>query len=188
MKGREIVSKFSFLINLLKLLVKIIPKMLFNILWNVLRGSESKLALLVRYLYVNKYSKQCGDNVFIGCNVILKNVDKLVLGSNVSIHANTYIDSAGEVHIGDNVSIANQTTIISFDHTWSNKQIPIKYNEIKLGKVFIDDDVWIGAGCRILSDVLINSRSIVAAGAVVNKDVYSNTIVGGIPAKKIKEI
>lgn len=66
--------------------------------------------------------------------------------------------------------------------------VPIKYNKLKYRKVEISDDVWIGCGCRVLSGVVIGKRSIVAAGSVVNKIVNSNIIVGGVPAKEIKEI
>lgn len=165
-----------------------IPKFLFRISWSFFDGSESKAALLARYLYIKKYSNKSGINIFIGKGVTIKSVELLTIGSNVSIHAGTYIDAAGEVKIGSNVSIANQTSIISFEHTWEETRVPIKYNKVITDRIVIENDVWIGAGCRILSGTTLGSRSIVAAGAVVNKNVQSNTIVGGIPAKKIKDI
>lgn len=116
------------------------------------------------------------------------NIGKLTLGNNVSIHPLCYIDAAGEIFIGDNVSIAHCSTIISTNHTWKDVDIPIKYNPEKFGKVIINEDVWVGCGCRILSGVTVKKRSVIAAGSVVNKDVESNTIVGGVPAKVIKEI
>lgn len=66
--------------------------------------------------------------------------------------------------------------------------IPIKYNEVKLSRVTILDDVWIGCACRILSGTTIDHRCIIAAGAVVNRDCESNKIYGGIPVKIIKKI
>ncbi len=54
--------------------------------------------------------------------------------------------------------------------------------------ITIGDDVWIGGGCTILAGVTIGDNSIVAAGSVVTKDVPSNTIVAGNPAKRIKDI
>ncbi|WP_252501998.1 acyltransferase [Sporosarcina sp. Marseille-Q4943] len=181
-------KKLRRLIRFIEFISKFVPKPLFVFLWRFSDSSESKVALLIRYLYVKKYSNDCGENIYIGKGVILKNIEHLTLGSNISIHAYNYIDAAGGITIGDNVSIANQSSLISFEHTWEEDNIPIKYNKVKKERIVIQNDIWIGTGCRILSNVTLYRRSIVAAGAVVNKDVLPNTIVGGIPARKIKDI
>lgn len=188
MSGRDIFNKLRYIILFFKILINIIPNFLLTFIWDSFSNSESKIILFFRYLYLTKNCKECGENVYIGRNVILKNMKKLSLGNNISIHSGTYIDAAGEIIIGDNVSIANQSSIISFEHSWEQKEIPIKYNKVILKKILIKNDVWIGTGCRILSGVTINSRSVVAAGAVVNKNVDSGIIVGGVPARKIKNI
>lgn len=188
MNGRALFRKLSWVICIINVIFKFIPNIILKFILLLLDNSESKIALLFRYLYVKKRAKNCGENIFIGRNVVLKNLSKLDLGSNISIHSTCYLDAAGEIKIEDNVSIANQTSLISFEHTWENSEIPIKYNPVKLGKIHICEDVWIGCGCRILSNVKINSRSIVAAGAVVNKNFKESVIVGGVPAKVIKEI
>ena len=84
--------------------------------------------------------------------------------------------------------LAHNSTIMTTNHTWNDIEIPIKYNKTTKGPVNIDNDVWIGCGCRILSGVNIKTRSIVAAGAVVNKDIEANSLFGGVPAKLIKKI
>ena len=106
-----------------------------------------------------------------------------------------YIDGCGGIEIGDNVSIAHSTSIVSFNHTYEKVDIPIKYNPISCGYIYIYNDfcsvyndVWIGCGVRILSGVTIGNRSIVAAGSVVTANVTPYTLVGGIPAKFIKQI
>lgn len=92
----------------------------------------------------------------------------------------------GGIEIGNDVSIAHQTSILSANHTWEDESIPIKYNAVAFQPVHIENDVWIGCGCRILCGVKIHSRSVVAAGAVVCKDVESHTAVGGVPARVLK--
>ena len=99
-----------------------------------------------------------------------------------------YIDGYGGLTIGNNVSIAHATSVLTTNHTWADTSIPIKYNPETLGPVVIEDDVWLGAGVRVLAGITIAKRAIVAAGAVVNKNVQSNCIVGGIPARVIKNI
>jgi len=64
----------------------------------------------------------------------------------------------------------------------------LKDQPLKGGKVIIGKNVWIGANVTILKDVNIGDNSIIGAGAVVTKDIPSNVIVGGVPAKIIKEI
>ena len=126
--------------------------------------------------------------VYVGSFVTLKNFDKISIGSNVSIHDSCYIDGLGGCFIGNNVSIAHQSSILTFNHTWSDINLPIKYNPVLMSTVFIADDVWIGCGVRIMPGVSIGTRSVVAAGAVVVYDVPSNCLVGGVPAKVIKKL
>ena len=65
---------------------------------------------------------------------------------------------------------------------------PAKRKSLDLAKIVIKKNAWIGAGAIILPGVTVGENAIVAAGAVVNKDVADNTIVAGVPAKKIKNI
>jgi len=188
MSGREKMEKYRHLIGLIIAINTIVPKFIFNFLWVITASSEGSLPLLIRYFYVKKYAKVCGDNIYIGKYVTIKNIQSLILESNISIHAYVYLDAYGGIDIGKNVSIANHSTLVSFEHTWLDYNKPIKYNQVESRQVKIENDVWIGSGCRILSGVTIHTRSIIAAGAVVNKNVHSNVIVGGIPCKVIKQI
>ena len=120
--------------------------------------------------------------------MILENLQSRSFGDNVSIHPFCYLEGAGGIEIGNNVSLAHVTSVLSVNHTWSYSELPIKYNPIEHAPVKICDDVWIGCGCRIMAGVTVYSRSIIAAGAVVTKDVEPNTLVGGVPAKCIKSI
>ena len=99
-----------------------------------------------------------------------------------------YIDGAGGIEIGNDVSIAHSSSILSTNHTWNDVTVPIKYNKETFSKVTIENDVWIGCGCRILAGVTLHERSVIAAGAVVTSTVESNSVYGGIPAKLIKKI
>lgn len=188
MSGRDNFKRYNKLILLLEKVIFILPKRLLDSLYTILNISDSKISLLFRYLYLRKYAGNIGENIYIGKYTILKNIEKLNIGDNVSIHSFCYLDSAGGISIGNNVSIANTTSIISFDHTWDNNEIPIKYNEVKMKEIKIMDDVWIGNGVRILGGVTINSRCVIAAGAVVNSDTAKSSIFGGVPARLLKKI
>jgi acetyltransferase-like isoleucine patch superfamily enzyme len=77
---------------------------------------------------------------------------------------------------------------MSTNHSWSDSTLTIRDNPVSASEVSIDDDVWIGCGSRILAGVHIGTRSVVAAGAVVTQNVPSYIVVGGVPARTIKQI
>jgi acetyltransferase-like isoleucine patch superfamily enzyme len=188
MAGRKFFNRISIIINIFSSIISIFPSKLNVQVFYLLRYFPGKMGIGFRYLYLRSLAIKCGKNVSIHQGVYLKSIRKLAIGNNVSIHPMCYIDAAGGLEIKDNVSIAHSCSILTTNHQWSDISIPIKYNNIIYGKVSINDDVWIGCGCRILAGVTIGNRAIVAAGAVVNKNVENNTIVGGIPAKILKNI
>ncbi|KAF2328182.1 sugar O-acetyltransferase [Flavobacterium ginsenosidimutans] len=106
------------------------------------------------------------------------------IGKNVFINFDcTFLDLGG-ITIEDNVLIAPRVNIISEGHPISSQN----RKSLVPGAVHIKKNAWIGTAATILSGVTVGENSIVAAGAVVAKDVPDNTIVGGIPAKIIKAI
>ncbi len=106
------------------------------------------------------------------------------IGKNVFINfACTFLDLGG-ITIEDNVLIAPKVSLLSEGHPAS----PWDRHSLTVGHIHIKKNAWIGAGATILQGVTIGENAIVAAGAVVSKDVPDNTVVGGIPAKIIKTI
>lgn len=187
MRKRDTIKRYSKLINICLKISKIFPKKFYLFLLKVIRQHDNLVAIFIRYICLKNCAKSCGNNVAIFSNVYLFNIHNLELGDNVSIHQMCYIDASGGIRIGDDVSIAHNTTIMSEEHIFSDLNINIKDQGCEYKKTLIDNNVWIGAGCRILAGSNINSGSIVAAGAVVTGTVNQNTIVGGVPAKVIKE-
>jgi len=102
----------------------------------------------------------------------------------IGIH-NTII---GPVCIGNHVNLAQGITITALNHNFEDASKRIDEQGISTKPVVIGDDVWIGANAVILPGVTIGSHCVVAAGAVVTKDVPDNCVVGGVPAKLIKRI
>ncbi|TCC96013.1 sugar O-acetyltransferase [Pedobacter hiemivivus] len=106
------------------------------------------------------------------------------IGKNVFINFDCVFLDLGGITIGDNVFIAPKVSLLSEGHPTSIKD---RHSLIPKA-IHIKKNAWIGANATILPGVTIGENSIVAAGAVVSKDVADNTIVGGIPAKFIKNI
>jgi len=106
------------------------------------------------------------------------------IGKNVFINFGCTLLDLGGITIEDNVLIGPNVSLLSEGHPVS----PQERHSLKVAQIHIKKNVWIGAGATILQGVTIGENSIVAAGAVVSQDVPDNTIVGGIPAKIIREI
>ena len=132
----------------------------------------------------------------VGRNVIFDPFDKIGY-KNVSIGNDVFIGpgatfSASKSHItiGNKVMFGPNVTIMGGDHNHSiigKYMFDVKVKNIDDDQpIIIKDDVWIGAGAIILKGVTIGEGSIVAAGALVIKDVEKYSIVGGVPAKHIK--
>jgi acetyltransferase-like isoleucine patch superfamily enzyme len=108
----------------------------------------------------------------------------LKIGKNVFINFDcTFLDLGG-ITIDDGVLIAPKVSLLSEGHPIS----PENRHSLMVGHIHIKKNAWIGANATILQGVTIGENAVVAAGAVVSNDVPDNTIVGGIPAKVIKEI
>lgn len=129
-----------------------------------------------------------GRNSCIDCTGVISELgESLVIGNNVGISPNAVIFVRGRVEIGDDTIIGPNLTLIAENHIFSDKDKPINTQGVTRCGVTIGKDCWIGANVTILDDVTIGDHAIVAAGAVVNKDVQPFAIVGGVPAKLIKD-
>lgn len=106
------------------------------------------------------------------------------IGENVFINAGCNFQDQGGIIIGDNTLIGHNVVFATLNHGFN----PNKRSWIYPKAIVVGQNVWIGANATILQGITIGDNSIIAAGAVVSKDVPPNTIVGGIPAKIIREI
>lgn len=106
------------------------------------------------------------------------------IGKNVFINFDCVFLDMGGITIDDNVQIAPKVSLLTEGHAIE----PEKRQFLIPKGIHIKKNAWIGAGATILQGVTIGENSVVAAGAVVSKDVPDNVIVGGVPAKILKEI
>lgn len=106
------------------------------------------------------------------------------IGKNVFINFDCIFLDLGGITIEDDVMLAPNVRLLSEGHPVS----PESRHSLMTGHVHIKRNAWIGANATILPGVTIGENAVVAAGAVVSKDVPDNTIAGGIPAKVIKNI
>lgn len=188
MNGRKLYDLFKPLLLLTAYFLKIFPQAVRIWLWKLADLLPSIFSVGLRWSIANANGVELGDNVYFGHNVTVKNWHRLVIGNNVSIHENCFIDASGGVSIGSNVSIAHGASIVSFDHDYSNPQVPIKYADLIPEKIIMGNDIWVSAGVRILRGSTIGDRCVVAANAVVRGKLDGGSIYGGVPVKKLKDI
>lgn len=186
-RGREKFQKFKPLILIISKFFSLFSKKWQEKAFVRCRKKTGSSGLVIRYALLKNLAKNVGNNVSIQPEVYLFNIQNLSIGDNVSIHPLTYIEAYGEVKIGNDVSIAHGTTIMSVTHDFDKIDIPIKDQGITGIPIVIEDNVWIGAKATILGGNTIKKGSIIGAGAVVTKNVDENSIVAGVPAKKIRQ-
>lgn len=123
-----------------------------------------------------------------GTIIYVKKGAKLSIGSYTSTGHHTEISCGNSINIGNNVIMGAYSYITDSDHVFEDPEKLIKSQGMSLGEVHIGDDIWIGRGVYILKNSKISNHSVVAAKAVVTKGFTNNTVIGGVPARKIKDI
>ncbi|MGF6990231.1 acetyltransferase-like isoleucine patch superfamily enzyme [Lachnospiraceae bacterium PM6-15] len=112
------------------------------------------------------------------------NGKNITLGKRVFINSGCHFQDQGGITIGNDVLIGHNVVLATLNHGMT----PDKRKDLHPAPINIEDNVWIGANVTVLSGVTIGENAIVAAGAVVTKDVPSGVIVGGVPANVIKRV
>ena len=115
----------------------------------------------------------------------------LFIGDYVQVNDKCHIAAINNISIGDNVLIASNVFISDHDHgttALSDLLVPPRFRKLISAPVTIERNVWLGENVVILKGVVVGESSIVAAGAVVVSDVPAFSIVGGVPAKVIKNL
>ena len=142
-----------------------IKKKLLKLIAKQLPGCGLRIRLLRMCGYV------IGNSVYIGEDIII--IDDLG-------------DTQFNLSIGDRASISPRVTFVL--HTQPNESRIVPYVNSHKGSITVDSDAWIGTGAVILPNVTIGEGAVVGANSVVTKNVAPYTVVGGVPAHKIKEV
>lgn len=187
MRGRDRFAKFKPVIRLIVGFYGMFPRKLRERALERARKQTGTVALVRRYALLKSLAKRCGDNVSVFPDVHFRNVGQLEIGDNVSFQPMVYIEAYGGVKIGSDVSLAEGASMFSVTHTFADPDTPIRDQPLEPLPIEIGDNVWIGSKATILGGVTVARGSVVAAGAVVNRSFPENTVLGGVPAKVLKE-
>lgn len=175
-----------------------------RLLWGWIPGGIGML--LRRYLYTFFFKK--AGTFRSGVGVVIQGFKNISFGNGIGLNRHCSLYSArgiisignnvfigdfssinandAEITIGSDVAIGPMTLLQGANHAFDDLEVPIVEQGHISSFIIVEDNVWIGAHCTILPGVRLGAGCIVAAGAVVTKDVPLNAIVGGVPAKVLK--
>jgi maltose O-acetyltransferase len=127
----------------------------------------------------------CGLSIGYGSTIhtqaVFYTLGGIKIGTDSIIGEKATLDGRGEIEIGNHVNIASEVMIYTSEHDINDPKFKATY-----GKVILEDYVFIGPRAIVLPGVTIHKGAVVAAGAVVTRDIFPFSVVGGIPAKIIK--
>ena len=127
-------------------------------------------------------SLRLGDHCYVAANAYV--TDQVHLGNHCTL--NPYVTMRGSIKGGDGIRIGAYACLMGFNHGFADTERPIWKQPHTSKGIVLGDDIWIGAQVTVLDGVKVGSHTILAAGAVVTKDVPDYAIVGGNPARVIR--
>jgi len=139
---------------------------------------------------VGYHKASVGKACKIHPTVILRQAERIIIGDQCLLNHNNVLQAGkfqGKIVLGSKVMTGPNVMMFAFNHGNELNGLPMIEQNYLDGDIIIEDDVWIGAGSVILAGTKIGKGAIIAANAVVNKDVPEHTIVGGVPAKILKQ-
>ncbi|VVB75322.1 2,3,4,5-tetrahydropyridine-2,6-dicarboxylate N-acetyltransferase [uncultured archaeon] len=140
----------------------------------------------LRAVFYSMILAHVGKGVLIASTLHIGDPEKIFIGDRAVISYNCSIGGKGIVRIGNDSLIAQNVSIITSNHNYESRKIPMNRQGHTENEVILEDDVWVCANSVILPGVKIGRGAIIAAGSIVTKDVAPFTIVAGNPAKRIK--
>ena len=164
--------------------------------FNIPKVKWGKFLKLGRNVYISALSKDgvtFGNNVGIGAysriivSTSLNNIGSFIkIGNNVGIGEFAYLGGAGGLEIGDGCIVGQYLSCHPENHIADDLNVEIRLQGVIRKGIKIGKNCWIGSKVTILDGVEVGDGCIIAAGAVVNKSFPTNSIIGGVPAKLLK--
>ena len=143
--------------------------------------SARTVALSVQGAYIGKGS-------FVRSNVFIAYPQNLRIGNRVKIGDFARIYNFSDFVVGDDTEIGPGLHVQTNDHDWSTLDLPLAKQGCHTSTVKVGANSYLGANVTLLSGVSVGSSVVVAAGAIVTKNLASGALYGGVPAKKIKDL
>jgi acetyltransferase-like isoleucine patch superfamily enzyme len=146
---------------------------------------DNKITIKIRGVLAKNFIKKCGINFTLGRDVTINNSHNLTIGDNVYIAKGTWINALGGVFIEDEVVIAPYVVISSLQHSFKNGSV--RFAKSYKASVKIGKGSWLASHVSIKCGVSIGKGNLIAANAFVSNDTDDFKILGGVPARVIRD-
>lgn len=151
-------------------------------------GEKTRLDLTAKLRIQDGGSITIGQNCRIHRGVIIDtHGGDIVIQDNVSLNPYCVICGNGGVRIGRDCRIAAHTLIVASNHGFEGRETPIRHQPMTTEGIVIEEDVWLGGGCRIVDGCTIGLGSVVGAGSIITRDTEPFGVYVGSPARKLRE-
>jgi acetyltransferase-like isoleucine patch superfamily enzyme len=145
-------------------------------------------AIKVRRILAKRIMKRVGEGVIFHQDVFILSGQNIELGDGVFVNRGATLDDRGPIIVDDHTMIAAGATITTHGHVLDDFTQPMPFGGRTMAPVVIGNNTVIGYNSVIMSGVTVGDRVIVAANSVVTRDIDDRWVVGGVPAKKIKQL
>ena len=159
---------------MIKILKKILIFLYCNFILEIIALSPTVIGDKIRWLYIKVFAKRLGKNFVAHTGTFVYYPKNLSIGDNVSINGNCIIQALSSLRMGNDVMIASNCNIMTSNHGFKNKHVPMNLQKNETNELIINDDVWIGFGSVINSGarkVEIAKGVIIASNSVVTKSI-----------------
>lgn len=167
------------------------PSLYYTMFWRMFDRTPAAMlqefAIEVRRILAARIFKRVGADVIFHHNVLFSRGSNIELGDGVLVNRYAMLDDRASLIVGDHTMLAAGITIETHTHPFDDFTKPIAYGGRSGRPVVIGPNCVIGYNAVVMAGVTIGERCIVAANSVVTKDVPDFTVVGGVPAKPIKQ-
>ncbi len=151
-------------------------------------GDDTRIDDSARILATEDEPVEMGRSCRIGVGVILDPRGGFIrMGNHCSVNPYCVLYGHGGLTIGNDVRIAAHVVIVPANHIFADRDRPIRVQGATREGIVIEDDVWIGAGARILDGVTIAKGCVIAAGAVLRESTAPYGVYAGVPARRVAE-
>lgn len=157
-----------------------------GIILSIITGLEGALGSRLRYLYYSGKLKSCGGYFTTGAGFRIYHPEFVSIGSRCAFNTHVWISASCSILIGDDVIIGPYVSMRDCNHIYADTGRPIRQQGNSCSGIIIGDDVWVAGHCVLTSGSRIGNGSVIAANAVVNKEVPPGEVWGGVPARFIK--
>lgn len=168
------------------------PRIYYTMFWRMFDRTPASMiqgfAIPLRRILAKRIFRQCGDGVIFHHHVLFSDGGNISLGDGVLVNRYAMLDDRAPIDVGAYTMLAAGITIETHTHPFDDFSRPISYGGRGDGPVSIGANCVVGYNAVVMAGVNLGYRCLVGANSVVTRDVADFTVVGGVPAKPIKQI